>query len=398
MIEQPSWVQSRPSSAASARPLDWRERLWGARDRLLARPAFQRWAAAFPLTRPVAQRQARALFDLCAGFVYSQILAACVQLDLFEKLAGGAKSAEDVASACNLSPAEAKRLLEAATALQLVARRAGGRFGLGMLGAALRANPSIAAMVRHHALLYADLADPVALLRGAGGATQLSGYWPYAVAANARSLESPEVADYTALMSASQAMIADHVLNAYDVSRHRRLLDVGGGDGTFLAAAGARAPQLDLALFDLPAVATLAHARLQGTASGARTQVIAGDFCIDAMPGGADLISLVRVLHDQDDARALKLLRAVRAALPEGGTILVAEPMAETKGAAPIGAAYFGFYLLAMGRGRPRTIAEMRDLLCRAGFARITTPTSHMPLLTSVIVAQAVNRPTDREC
>ena len=51
------------------------------------------------------------------------------------------------------------------------ARRGDGRFGLGALGAALVGNPGIAAMVEHHALLYADLRDPVALLRGERGAT-----------------------------------------------------------------------------------------------------------------------------------------------------------------------------------------------------------------------------------
>jgi demethylspheroidene O-methyltransferase len=61
-------------------------RLRSLRNRLLASPGFQRWAAAFPLTRPVARRHTRELFDLVAGFVYSQVLAACVALDLFEDL------------------------------------------------------------------------------------------------------------------------------------------------------------------------------------------------------------------------------------------------------------------------------------------------------------------------
>ena len=61
------------------------------------------------------------------------------------------------------------------------------------------------------------------------------------------------------------------------------------------------------------------------------------------------------MLHDHDDAAALALLRAARAALPPDGTLLLAEPMAGTPGAEPMGDAYFGFYLLAMGSGRPRT-------------------------------------------
>ena len=65
------------------------DRLLGWRDRLLASPAFHRLASGFVLTRPVAQRRARQLFDLVAGFVYSQVLAACVHLDLFKRLSAG---------------------------------------------------------------------------------------------------------------------------------------------------------------------------------------------------------------------------------------------------------------------------------------------------------------------
>ena len=87
----------------------------------------------------------------------------------------------------------------------------------------------------------------------------------------------------------------------------------------------------------------------------------------DPLPRGADVISLVRVLHDHDDESARMLLAAIRDALPPGGAIVVAEPMAGAPGAEPMGDAYFGFYLLAMGRGRPRTMGEIAQLLndCR---------------------------------
>ena len=61
----------------------------GVRDSLLSSRRFQRFAAAFPLTRPIARRRAAALFDLCAGFAYSQVLQACVQLRLFDALLDG---------------------------------------------------------------------------------------------------------------------------------------------------------------------------------------------------------------------------------------------------------------------------------------------------------------------
>ena len=164
------------------------------------------------------------------------------------------------------------RLLEAAAALRLVERRRDGRFGLGVLGAAMVGNPGIAAMVEHHALLYADLRDPVALLRGEPGATAVGQLWPYAARAQPAALGREQVGAYTALMAESQPMVAADLLAAYRFDRHRCLMDLGGGDGMFLVAAAARVPELRLILFDLPAVVERAPARFAAAGIAGRTR------------------------------------------------------------------------------------------------------------------------------
>lgn len=364
---------------------DWRAQ----RDRLVASPRFRRWAAAFPLTRPIARRRTRALFDLCAGFVYSQVLQACVQLRLFDILADGPMTSAALSMRLGLPADRTQRLLLAAASLRLLTERRGGRFGLGPLGAAMVGNDAVSAMVLHHRELYADLNDPVALLRGEADATGLSRYWAYSGNADAAKLEGSEVAAYTALMAASQPLVADEVLAAYRIERHRCLLDVGGGDGSFLRAAGAQAPALQLMLFDLPPVAAQARAHASTAEFAGRFTAAGGDFLADPLPHGADIVSLVRVVHDHDDPAALEILRAVHRALPPGGTLLLAEPMAGTSGAEPIGDAYFGFYLMAMGRGRARTQHELFALLHQAGFIAARRLPTHTPLLVSVIVAKA---------
>jgi demethylspheroidene O-methyltransferase len=177
------------------------------------------------------------------------------------------------------------------------------------------------------------------------------------------------------------------VLDAYRIGRHHRLMDVGGGDGSFLIAAGERAPKLKLTLFDLPPVAERARLRFDAAGLSARVEAVGGDFRNQALPRGADLISLVRIVHDHDDEDALALLRAVRAALPAGGALLLAEPMADTPGAQAAGDAYFGFYLLAMGQGRPRTVPRLTDMLLQAGFDRVRLLPTRTPLLTRVLLA-----------
>ena len=370
----------------------WHDRWLALRDRLLASPAFQQHAARFPLTRGIARRRAAQVFDLVAGFVYSQVLLACVRLRLFDRLAEGPKTLEELAPALGLEVAAADRLLAAAVALRLAERRSHGRFGLGVLGAPLVGNTGVAAMVEHHALLYADLADPVGLLKGATAAGGLADYWPYAGAPAPDRLSADQVSAYSTLMSASQPLVASAILDGVDLGGHRCLLDVGGGEGTFLLAAAERAPSLRLMLFDLPAVAERAAHRLSEAGLGDRSTVVGGSFLVDALPRGADIVTLVRVLHDHDDARVMTLLRAVRRALPAGGTLIVAEPMAETKGAESMGDAYFGFYLLAMGRGRPRTALRLAEMLRACGFVDVHRRATAQPLQTQLLIARTPTR------
>jgi demethylspheroidene O-methyltransferase len=366
-----------------------RERWLDTRNRLLASPRFQRWAAGFLPTRPIAQRRARALFDLCAGFVYSQILYACIRLRLFQLLAKGPLSIGVLSQRLGLPEAAAERLLRAAATLDLVEPLGRGRYALGGQGAALIGNPGISAMIEHHSMLYADLADPVALLRGESRQTELGGYWPYAGSDRPASLSEEGVAHYTELMSESQSLIAGDVLDAYSLKGHGCLLDVGGGDGSFVSAVARRWPHLRLMLFDLPAVSDLARTRFEAEGLAGRAAAFGGDVMTDPLPEGADVVSLVRVIHDHNDDEALRILRAARKALPTGGTLMLTEPMSGTPGAEPIGDAYFGFYLLAMGSGRPRTVSEISGMLRAAGFSVPRSVRTRRPMLTSLIVARA---------
>lgn len=381
------------ASASDPKPT-LNERWFARRNQLLAHPKFQRWASSFPLTRPVAANRASDLFDICAGFVYSQILFACVELKLFEKLADGPLATDALAAQCDLKPDALARLLDAATALNLTERRGDDQHGLGVHGAAYLGNPGIGAMIAHHAMFYRDLADPLALIRGEKN-TELSQFWPYATSSDPGRLEADAVGPYSELMSASQALIADDVLDAYPFVDHACLLDIGGGGGDFLIAAAHRRPDLKMMLFDLPAVADRAKQRFADERLDGRATAIGGDFKRDPLPDGADLISLVRVAHDLDDDALNALFTKVFATLPPGGILLLAEPMAETPHAEKVGA-YFSMYLLAMQRGRPRTFSELSDRLYGTGFARVRCIATSRPLLTSLLVAQKSAGPRNR--
>jgi demethylspheroidene O-methyltransferase len=341
-----------------------------------------------PWVRWIARRRMRELFDLCSGFVYSQVLLACIRLDLLELLAESPRSADELAAILDLERGRLDRLLEAADSLRLIEDRGRGRFGLGSLGAALLGNPSVSLMIEHHSALYADLGDPVALLRGGGRSTELGRFWAYSRNADARALGSEETAAYSELMAASQEMIADQVLSACSLRGHHRHLDVGGGAGAFATAAMRRYARLESCVFDLPSVAEAAARRFASSGLGSRGSAVGGDFLRDTLPPNADLVSLIRILHDHDDPAVEAILRACRKAIAPDGLLLIAEPMLGTRGAEPVTAAYFGFYLMAMGQGRPRSAELLTEYLKRAGFHRIRQCRTSAPLLTRVLVAR----------
>jgi demethylspheroidene O-methyltransferase len=365
-----------------------RERWLAFRNRTIAKPAFQHWAAGFFLTRGRARREANALFGLVSGFVYSQILSAAVQLDLFRTLESGPKTMDALAAQMGLERAAAERLLKGCAALDLTERLADGRFALGTLGAALLGNPALPPMIAHHALLYADLSDPVGLLKGAPASQKLKDYWAYAARQTPEDAAPADVAAYSGLMAATQSLVASEILDAWPMARHTRLLDIGGGEGAFTRAVAARHAHLSFTLFDLPAVTERAKAALAAAGLAGRATVEPGSFLSDALPTGADIATLVRVLHDHDDDAAAAILRAARAALPPGGVLLIAEPMSEAPGARRMGDAYFGFYLAAMGSGRPRTPREITDMLRQAGFGSSQLVATRQPLLVQVIAAR----------
>jgi len=365
------------------------DRFFGWRNRLLANPDFHRKARRNPFMRFMARRRARALFNLVSGFVYSQVLSTCVQLDLFTLLESGPMSRDAISRAIGLDRDATDVLLRSATSLKLIENRGQERYGLGIHGAALLANPGVCKMIDHHTFLYRDLTDPVALLKREQDETMLSMFWDYAGARQQQSGEGLGTEPYTDLMSASQTMVAEQIIDTYPLHNHQCLLDVGGGDGTFLRTVARAEPDLSLMLFDLPPVAEQARARFAESDVDNEVSCHGGSVFDTDLPKGADVISLVRIVHDHNDDAALAILKRCREALPAGGTLLLAEPMGREKVGDPATDAYFGLYLHAMGRGRPRTAQELQMLISQAGFSRCTSMRTHMPMLCSLLVAKA---------
>lgn len=355
--------------------------------RLGLSPRFHAFCARVPGLKHIARAEGRALFDVVSGFVQSQALLALVELRVMHRLTDGPLALGDIAAFARVPAERMAVLLQAGAALRLIRRR-GGLWHLTTRGAAFLTVPGLEAMVRHHPVLYRDLSDPVAFFRGETR-PELAGFWPYVFGAGGAA-DPALAARYSALMADSQGLVAADTLDLVDLSRARRLMDVGGGTGAFLSAVGAAHQSVELVLFDLPAVVPGATSRFAAAGLIDRTRIIPGSFRDGPLPAGADTISLVRVLYDHADTTVAALLRSVFEALPAGGRVVISEPMSGGDRPDPATDVYFSVYTLAMQTGRTRSAAEITAMLAAAGFVNMTFLQGFRPYVTSVLTA---NRP-----
>lgn len=402
------------ASATVPQDLSWRERWLNWLDQRLTSPSMYRWALLNPLGRLIMRHRAQQLFGLMAGFVHSQVLLACVRMGWFEALLARPRTLLELQQMSPMPADSLQRLIGSALSLGLIEIR-GARYGLGPLGTPVAAHAGLRAMIEHNALLYTDLGDPLRLLQR----PELSGmhaYWPYPTGGTQEPAPNPvpvapaavgstpaavslsdfsqpradaaQVTRYSELMARSQRFLIEELLVVHDFAQHRVVLDVGGGQGGWVMALARHAPGLNLQLFDLPSVADLARQRIADAGLAHRITCHGGSFRKDELPRGADLITLLRVAHDHADEAVLGLLQSIHAALPPGGHLLLAEPMAQPDGRPSCSDPYFHFYLLAMGRGRLRTAAELSALITQAGFAQVRTLANPVPLHGTVLLAR----------
>jgi len=155
------------------------------------------------------------------------------------------------------------------------------------------------------------------------------------------------------------------VLSCYDWSSLGTIVDVGGGNGAFLAGILAAHPAARGILLDQPHVVAAAPDVLAEAGVGDRCRVSPGSF-FDSVPGGGDAYLLKRILYGWDDQRALELLRVVRRAMPVGSRLLLLEPIAESGDDFSWGKLY-DLLLVAMGGGGARTRVELEKLFAGAG-------------------------------
>jgi hypothetical protein len=175
---------------------------------------------------------------------------------------------------------------------------------------------------------------------------------------------------FAGAMDELTAFEVSFLADAYPFERHRSVCDIGGGRGALLAAILERNPGLRGCLLDGPTALAGAADRFRASGLDAHVVLVSGDF-FHELPAGHDAYLLKDVLHDWDDARALRILGNCRRAIQENGRLLISEILLEPDEARFPGTFADLQMMVVCSEGRQRSLKEIQRLLDDAGFRLI---------------------------
>ncbi len=307
------------------------------------------------------------VLDLIQAFRRSQVMFTAVKMGIFDRLHQRPSNAADLAAAIGADLDAFERLLDACAALGLLAKRDGVWANEPAADLYLRrGSPHTLSgyILYSDAALYpmwAHLGD--AVREGTHRWKQTFGLEGPIFSHFFRTDEA--MRDFARGMHGLGMLSSPRVVAAFDLSRFRRMVDLGGATGHLVMAACSRYPELRAAVFDLPRVAAIAREYVPES-----IDVIEGDFFEDPLPQ-ADLYSLGQILHDWSQDKIDRLLKKIHETLPPGGGLLIAEKLLNSDGVGPVSANMQSLNMLVITEGKERTPAEYEELLRRSGFAQV---------------------------
>jgi len=322
------------------------------------------------------------LLRLVTAYWDSQALLTANRLGIFGALGDGPKSAEALAEALGTQPRPTRLLLNACAALGLLEAD----------GEAYRNSPLAAAF------LVPD--RPGYLGNGVRYSDNLYGTWgrlEQALREDAPQLPEEvylgrdEAQTRAFVYGMHDRALGDGrvLVELLDLSGRERMLDVGGGPGTYSSLLTGRFPGLRSTLLDLPDVVAIAKEILAGMGASERVETLPGSYHETEFPSGNDVVLISGVLHRESEAGCRRLIDKAVAALEPGGLLVVSDVMTDAGGAGPAFATLFGLnMLLTAPHGGVHADADIEAWMGEAGLVEMTRRPFPPPMPHRVVTGE----------
>jgi predicted O-methyltransferase YrrM len=304
------------------------------------------------------------ILESSRGFMASRVLLSGAELDLFTLLAKGPLTTEQIAAATQTKRRGTEILLDALSALGFLLKKDGRYHTEPAVAPLLSADApgSILPMVLHMATVWQNWSQITDIVRGKTT--------PGMKTTGALAKENRNA--FIGAMHVVASRAAPGVVAAINPGRARRLLDVGGGSGSYTLAMLSAVPEMRATLFDLPPVIEMARDRIQAAGVLDRVELVAGDFYKEELPAGHNLALLSAIIHQSSDEQNELLYGKIYRALDSGGRIVVRDHVMSPDRTQPLEGALFAVNMLAgTAGGRTYTFDEIKKGLTAVGFTRI---------------------------
>ncbi|HUH65824.1 MAG TPA: methyltransferase [Syntrophales bacterium] len=302
---------------------------------------------------------------------------AAVNLGIFTIIGGEVLGSDEIARRLDAKGRGVAMLLNALSAMNLLVKN-GERYSNTPSGRALLSKDSpeyIGHIIMHHhhlALSWLKLNE--AVKTGSPMRTRSSG--------------SDEEARESFLMGMFNiaSNLAPRLVNTIDLSGRSRLLDLGGGPGTYAIYFCLNNPDLKASVYDLPTSETYARKTIEKFGLADRIDFVAGDYLKDDIPGKYDVAWLSQILHAEGPEECEKIVAKAASVLKPGGLLLIHEFILDDGRNSPLHAALFSLnMLLGTSSGRSYTEGEIKEMLARAGAKEIKRITPQYPMESGII-------------
>jgi SAM-dependent methyltransferase len=300
--------------------------------------------------------------DLARRFMESRVLLTAAELDVFTVLAEGPLPADEVARRIGGTPRAAAVILDALAAMGLLVKEHGAhRLAPGAEALSAAAPESILPMVLHAASMWQRWSNLTEVVRAARPAP------------SSRKERTPaQLAAFIGSMQVRARRDAADVVTAVDPGAARRMIDVGGGPGTYALAFLRASDRLQATIVDLPEVIEIARRNVEASGLKERVRLVPVDIARDPLPSGFDLAFVSAIIHMNGPEENALLYRKVYDSLVPGGRIVLRDHVMDPDRAGPLSGTMFAVNMLvSTPRGTTYTLDEISAGLRHAGFDRV---------------------------